>query len=99
MVNKKRRESVWKRGFEHDTRSKLMFYVEADFICGFIQITRIENPFVTEHFMEIMHAVANVHIQQQCHRSQERKKFFTDPEVQALTFRSPSSLNDQVTRY
>lgn len=42
-----------------------------DFICGSIQITRIENPFVTERFMEIMHAAAaaDVHGRPQCRRN------------------------------
>lgn len=43
-----------------------------DFICGSIQITRIENPFVTERFMEIMHAAAAADVHG---RPQRRRNF------------------------
>lgn len=49
-----------------------------------------------------MYAATNADTQQQWHGYQERRRFFPPhphPEVQALTFRSHASLNDQVTPY
>lgn len=47
-----------------------------------------------------MYAATNVDTQQQWRRYQGRRSFlFLHPEVQAFTFRSHSSLNDQVTPY